>query len=190
MGRIPSQASLTRRAAKLKARDAALKTRQAAAPKVGTGQARPSQTVKYVSLFTGESFLVQAPNAGVKFFGGIAELGLAAADASPRLPRGFRTAKMKAVKGKAKPTEVTSKLSEQPYLKYSIEATGDTQSSFSAPVSAATSAAIKTKVQTIFTAVKAEVGGYGRIWFEPERPLFSETGGGNGAAGGGAAGGG
>ena len=183
MARIPSVASLQRRTNELKAREAALKARQQAAPKVGTGQARPTQTAKYKSIFTTEDFTVNAPNAGITFFGGLGALGLAAPDTSQKLPRGFKTAKVTAVRGRSKGAEKTSSLSGRKYLKYSIDADGGAQSTFSAPISADTVAALKTRFQSIITAKKDDIGEYGRISFEPERPIFSASGVSAGAGG-------
>ena len=89
MSRVPSIAELTRRLNAAKARDAALKTRQQSntGQNVGKGQPRPSESVKYKSIFTDQDFLVTAPSAGIRFFGGLAALGLAAPDASPGIPR-------------------------------------------------------------------------------------------------------
>lgn len=176
MARIPSVAELTRLLNEAKARETALEARQALPPKVGTGQRRPTDSVKYSTIFSAEDLIINAPSNGIAFFGGLAALGLAAPDASPRAPRGFRPAKVMATRGKATPSTETSALSGRRYLKYSIEATGDTQSSFSAPVSAETVAALKTKVETLINSKKDDVGEYGRIWFEPERPVFSASG--------------
>lgn len=182
MARIPSVAQLTRRLNDLKQRDAALKIRQQQAPKVGSGQPRPTQTVKYGSIFTGDSLLLNAPRAGINFFGGSAALGLAAPDDSFKAPKGFAPAKIKAVKGRASGKEKTADLSKRKYLKYSIDADGETQASFTAPISADTVATLKTRYQTIARAKADDIGEYGRISFEPERPVYSISGVAAGAA--------
>jgi len=181
MSRVPSIAELTRRLNAAKARDAALKTRQQSntGQNVGKGQPRPSESVKYKSIFTDQDFLVTAPSAGIRFFGGLAALGLAAPDASPGIPRGFKTAKIKATIGRDdnKGVAKTATLSNRNYLKYTVDANAaGTRGSYSAPVSADTVANLKSKVQAVMVAKKDDVKEYGRIWFEPERPIFVTSG--------------
>jgi hypothetical protein len=175
MARIPSTFRLQQRLNELKLREANLKTRAAQERKVGTGQPRPTITLKYKSIFTEEDFLVNAPRAGVTYFGQAA-LGLANPDASPRLPRGFKTAKLIATRGRLTPKTVTSELSRRKYLKYTVDGDGNDRVSYSAPISANSVTALKTQVATIMNAKKDDVGEYGRIWFEPERPVYSTTG--------------
>lgn len=181
MASIPSVAELTRRLNAAKAREAALKARQQAntGENVGKGQPRPSESVKYKSIFTAQDFLILAPSAGIQFFGGLAALGLAAPDASPGIPRGFQPAKIKATIGRTdnKGVPKTATLSQRQYMKYTVDATAaGTRGSYSAPVSADTVASLKTKVQAVMTAKKDDVKEYGRIWFEPERPIFTTSG--------------
>lgn len=186
MSRSPSIAELTRRLNAAKARDTALKARQQAntGQNLGKGQARPSETVKYKSIFTSQDFTLNTPKAGITFFAGnlnnLAALGLAAADASPRIARGFRPAKIKATIGrednKGHPTE--SKLVKgHHYLKYSVDAgQNGVRSSYSAPISGDSTAALKSRFTAIANSKKDNVKEYGRIWFEPERPVFSVDG--------------
>ena len=176
MARIPTVAALTRRMNYLKQRDANLKARQQAEPKVGSGQANPMETVKYNSIFTKQAFTLNAPSAGINFFGDLGALGLAAPDDSPRLPRGFKYAKIRATRGRENGTRKVADLSKRPYLKYTVDGDGGTRVSFTAPVSAATAEALSAKVRTLMLAKTNDVGEYGRIWFEPERPIINMSG--------------
>ena len=177
MARIPSVASLQRRLTEAKTRDAALKTRQATAePKVGTGQANPTDSYKYESIFTDTSFIIKASRPAVTFFGGIAPLGLVAPDASPGLPRGFKPSKIRATIGNAKPEPKTAELSKRRYLKYSKDASTNTRATFTSPISSNTIAGLQAAYKAILTAKKDDVGEYGRIAFIPEQPLFSSSG--------------
>jgi hypothetical protein len=182
MARIPSVASLEKRLTHLKTREKNLAARQkSAGDNIGKGQPRPMKTFKYRSIYMATDFTINAPETSVNFFGQTA-LGLAAQGADPGAPRGFKPARIKAVKGKSKPTTATSKLSTRRYLKYTIEATTDTQASFTAPVSADTVANLKAKVEAIINDKKGDVGEYGRISFEPERPIFAASGSAGGTA--------
>ena len=177
MARIPSVASLQRRLTEAKTREAALKTRQATAePKVGSGQANPTDSYKYESIFTDTSFVVKASRPAVTFFGGIASLGLVAPDASPGLPRGFKPSKIRATRGRATPKPTTAELSKRKYLKYSIDAETDARATFTAPISSNTIAGLQAAYKAILAVKKDDVGEYGRIAFIPEQPLFSSSG--------------
>lgn len=181
MARIPSVSELTRRLNDAKAREAALKQRQNNnnGQNIGKGQPRPSESVKYKSIFTAEDLIIIAPSASIQFFGGLAALGLAAPDTSPRMPRGFKPAKIVATVGRGtnKGEIKTADLSKRKYMKYSVDggSTGS-RSSYSAPISGDTPAALKTKFQAIAIAKKDDVKEYGRIWFEPERPVYNVSG--------------
>lgn len=177
MARIPSVASLQRRLNEAKARETALKARQATAvPKVGSGQSNPTDTYKYESIYVDNSFLLKVSRPALAFLGGIAALGLVAPDDSPTLPRGFKPAKIRATRGRATGAEKTAELSGRKYLKYSIDATGETRATYTAPISANTAATLQTLYRAIANAKKDDVGEYGRIQFIPEQPLFSTSG--------------
>lgn len=177
MGSIPSVAALQRRLNDAKAREAALKIRQTTAqPKVGQGQPNPTDPVKYSAIFVEGNYIVNASRAAVAFFGGGAALGLAAPDASPRISRGFAPAKIRATRGRASGVKKTADLSKRDYLKYSIDATGDTRATFTAPISADTVATLRTRFQTVSNSKKDDIGEYGRIAFIPEKPVFSTSG--------------
>lgn len=177
MGQIPSVASLQRRLTEAKTREANLKTRQSTAePKVGGGQANPTDNYKYESIFTEGSFIVRASRPAVTFFGGITALGLVAPDASPGLPRGFKPSKIRATRGRGTPTPKIAELSKRKYLKYSVDADGETRGTYTAPISGNTVLALQNAYKAILTAKKDDVGEYGRISFIPEQPLFSSSG--------------
>ncbi len=177
MASIPSVASLQRRLTEAKTREANLKTRQTTAePKVGSGQSNPTDSYKYESIFTEGSFIVKASRPAVAFFGGIAPLGLAAPDASPGLPRGFKPSKIRATRGRATPVPTTAELSKRRYLKYSVDADGETRGTYTAPISGNTVLALQNAYKAILLAKKDDVGEYGRIAFIPEQPLFSSSG--------------
>jgi hypothetical protein len=175
MARIPTVAELTRRLNTLKTREANLKARQAAntGQRVGLGQKRPTESVRYGSPFTGKNYTVNAGKAAITFFGGLTGLGLAAPAGDDRLPRGFKVAQIKATRGKATATKVTAELSQRSYLRYSIEAGTDTQGTYTSPISGATLDSLKTKFTAIANAKKDEIGEYGRLELIPERPVFS-----------------
>lgn len=177
MARIPSVASLQRRLTEAKTREANLKTRQATAePKVGSGQSNPTDSYKYESIFTDSAFVIKASRPAITFFGGIAPLGLAAPDASPGLPRGFKPSKIRATRGKSKPTPETAELSKRKYLKYSADAGAETRATYTAPISGNTVLALQNAYKAIIASKKDDVGEYGRISFIPEQPLFSSSG--------------
>lgn len=183
MARIPSVASLTKRLAEKKLYDTNLKIRQAQSltdqnSRVGKGQKNPTDPFKYKSIFTSQDMILNASRAAVAFFGDMAALGLAAPDASPRLARGFKPAKVRATIGReGGGVEKTADLSKRRYLKYSIDAiTESARGTYTAPISGDSVATLKTKYQAIVTAKKVVLKEYGRISFIPEVPLFSSTG--------------
>lgn len=177
MARIPSVASLQRRLTEAKTRESNLKTRQTTAePKVGSGQSNPTDSYKYESIFTDTAFVIKASRPAVVFFGGIGALNLAAPDASPGLPRGFKPSKIRATLGKASPVPTTAELSRRRYLKYSKDADNDTRATFTAPISGNTVLALQNAYKAILLAKRDDVGEYGRISFIPEQPLFSSSG--------------
>lgn len=176
MGRIPTIAQLERQLQYAKTREQRLDARQKNPPRVGTQGRRPTESVKYSSIYMDSDFVINAPRAGIQFFGGIAALGLAQPDGSPRLPAGAKPAKIIAVRGRSAPKIETATLSGRRYLKYSIDGNDSSQSTFSAPVSADSVAALKTRIQTLMRDKTDDVGEYGRISFEPERPIYSTSG--------------
>lgn len=175
MARIPTVSELTQRLNNLKTRESALKARQQAnvGQNVGTGQPRPTESVRYFSAFTGRTYTVQAGKAAIAFFGGLGPLGLGPPTGDDGLPKGFHPAQIRASKGKAEGTAVTADLSQRKYLRYSVEAGADTQGTFTAPIAGSTIIEIRNKFEAIATAKKDDIGEYGRIDFIPERPVFS-----------------
>ncbi|MBA3920323.1 MAG: hypothetical protein H0X31_00900 [Nostocaceae cyanobacterium] len=120
------------------------------------------------------TYTVRASVHALEFFGDATgtELGLGepAADGSP--PRGFKTAKIHAVKSVGKAEVVTAKPSKRPYLKYTP--TGG-QSSYSAPITSKEGVTgVVSTVKTIYAAKKEVVGPYGRIYFTPEFYVIHE----------------
>ena len=119
-------------------------------------------------------YTVRAPLASLEFFGDAAgaAVGLAAAAADPHTPRGFKSAKIHAVKSLSAGEVKHAKASGKPYIKYTASAG---QNSYSSPISSATGVTgVITKVKEIFTAKKGEVGKYGRIFYTPEFYVISE----------------
>lgn len=177
MARIPSVASLTRRLNEAKTREAALKIRQTTAtPNVGGGQPNPRDNVKYTVIFGDGAYIVKASRAAVTFFNGLDDLGLAAPDTSPYAPRGFQPAKVRATRGRANGVEKTADLSKRRYLKYSVDASGETRATYTAPISAISADALGTRFQTLGNSLRTELGEYGRLAFIAEKPVFTFSG--------------
>lgn len=175
MSSIPSIAALERQLTYAKQRQQRLTARQQQAPKVGTRGRQPRESVKYSSIFEAGDYVISAPRVGIAFFGGLAALGLAEPDDSSRAPRGFKPAKILAVRSKSDPARKVA-FSGRPYLKYTPDDTKAGQISYSAPISADGAATLKTRIQAIMRAKTDDVGEYGRIYFEPERPVYSVSG--------------
>ena len=139
-----------------------------------TTQRRPKTAVKYAVLSplapADTAYTVQASAAGITFFGGLTGLGLVVATVDPKLPKGFKPAQVKALVSDSTPTLVRATASKRPYIRYARGNRGsNVQSNYSAPVTAATPAALDTRITAIFAAVKENLGGgYGRAWFENE----------------------
>ena len=184
MGRLKTVAQLQRQLRYAEARKEALEARQQQEPKLGTGQKNPRSTVGYVSVYTGQLLLLQAPTAGIEFFGGEAALGLAhgaeLAEGS-HMPKGFKYARVKATVGRTEGVERRSELSKRPYLAYGVDAKGGARNSYSAPVSGRGSqgevdiSQLMDRVDAIFQAKAGAVGAYGRLWFEGEQPLYTRS---------------
>jgi len=184
MARLKTVAQLQRQLRYAEARKAALEARQQQEPKLGTGQKNPRSTVGYVSVYTGQLLLLQAPTAGLEFFGGEAALGLVVgaelAEAS-QAPRGFKYGRVKATIGRPEGVEKRSELSNRPYLAYGVDASGTARNSYSAPVSGRGSSGevdvsqLMDRVDAIFQAKAGAVGAYGRLWFEGEQPLYARS---------------
>lgn len=178
MARIPSVASLTRRLNEAKTREAALKIRQTTAtPDVGGGQPNPRDNVKYTVIFGDGAYIVKASRPAISFFGGFDDLGLAVPDTSPYAPRGFQPAKVRATRGRPNwGVEKIADLSKRHYLKYSIDADGETRATYTAPISAISADALGTRFQTLGTSLRVEIGEYGRLAFIAEKPVFTFSG--------------
>lgn len=176
MGKIPSVAELERNLQYRKQRATRLEARQKTPPKVGSGAAVPRDTYKYQSIY-GDNFCINTTRNGVAFFGATA-LGLVAPDDSPGEPRGFKPAQMHATLAKTSPTPKTA-ISGRKYLKYSVDPGSKEdrkQASYRAAISDNTASGLKTKIRNILRDKKDDVGEYGRIEFEPERPIFRASG--------------
>lgn len=151
-------------------------------------QRRPKRPVQYNSIFGARPFTVQGSEAGIAFFGGIADLGLSEPDITdPVAPRGFKPTLIKAMQADGTPEVVRARGSGRPYIRYARGTRGSSvQSTFSAPISdtgaAATVSGVRTKFDNVSDAKKATVGAYGRIWIEWEKYPFAESGTGNGGA--------
>ncbi|MBD2519957.1 hypothetical protein H6G93_34450 [Nostoc sp. FACHB-973] len=138
-------------------------------------QRRPKSAVKYAVLSplaaADAAFTIQASAAGIQFFGGIEALGLAEPGTDPSAPRGFRPSQILAMVADSSPSVVRAKGSNRPYTRYG-KGTRDSNSqyNYSAPVTADTPANLDTKVKSLFTSIKGNLGGgYGRIWYEAEQ---------------------
>lgn len=179
MSRIPTVEELERRLEARKKRAANLKARQndPEQNKIGVNGRQPREIYKYHSVFDNVDYNVVASETAVSWFG-ITNLGLATQDISKgRAPRGFKPAQVRATLGREAPQKVQSDLSKEYYLKYSQDAAGTARSTYTAPLSASTLDALKTKFQTIKTSKAAELKEYGRLYFIPEQPLLSASGG-------------
>ncbi|MBC7971541.1 MAG: hypothetical protein H7Z11_15705 [Verrucomicrobia bacterium] len=147
----------------------------------GTIRKQSKTPVKYGVLVgsAAESLTVQASTAGLAFFGGLAPLGLADAAGDPRMASGSHPSVIKATVGDGTPSRVRAKGSNRPYIRYAQGTRGsNVQSSFSAPISADSGTALKTKFNTVADTIKGKLGGsYGRVWLEPERLVLTESGG-------------
>lgn len=176
MARVPSIAELERQLQYARTREAVLATRQKSPPKVGSRGRQPADTFKYQSIWA-DNFVIDTGRSGVAFFGAAA-LGLAEPDDSPAAPRGFKPAQIVAVRGKSSPVEKTA-FSGRRYLKYTDDAGSantTSKTTYRAAISDNTTAGLKTKIRNIMRDKKDDVGEYGRIYFEPERPVFRASG--------------
>lgn len=137
-------------------------------------QRRPKTPVQYAVLSplaaADSAFTVQASTSGLQFFGGITALGLATAATDPTIPRGFKPALIRATVADATPQLIRAQGSNRPYIRYGRGTRGsNSQYNYSAPVTADTPTALDTRVKSLFTSVKSNLGGpYGRAWFEAE----------------------
>ena len=167
-GKIPTVASLDRRAKGIAQRVKNLAIRQKLEPKTGSKGDRPRTAVKYKAAGSAEEYTVTASKNGVAFFT-IALLGVTDSDGSPRPPAGFRPNLVFARKGKSTGAVVKSLLSEGKYLSYSETFTKGTPSNYSAPLQGDTPTEIQTKLKAIYAAKKAVIGEHGTIRFTSEK---------------------
>lgn len=156
------------------------------ADSAGVSQRRPKRSVQYNSILdANRAYTIQASEAGITFFGGLAALGLADdADDGPA-PRGFKPAQIHAMQADASPQPITARASGRRYIRYARGTRGSSvQSTFSAPISgsgtSATVAEVKTKYEALASAKAATVGAYGRIWLTWEQLPISSSGTGSG----------
>ncbi|NHC37947.1 hypothetical protein [Scytonema millei] len=141
---------------------------------------RTPYAYKPMQIAAGEAakrYLVQASKEAVEFFG-VANLRLQDAGAQEPLPRGAQPAKVKAVVADGTPNLVKAVASKRPYIRYVRGERGSrVQSTFTAPISIQSVAALDDEVRAVFTAVKGKLGGaYGRVSFEPERFVLTGSG--------------
>lgn len=153
--------------------------------------ARPQGKYKYKVLSpfapATATLTINGSTNAIKFVGdgneaaGLTTLGLAAQDASPTPPRGFRPAQIKMVIGTNSPTLVRATASKRPYTRYTRGTRGDNrQHSYLAPVCAEAITGIDERVRTVLDKVQNQLGGtHGTFTFEMER--FPFTGGGTAA---------
>lgn len=151
-------------------------------PKTGAPNRRPKIAVAYGSTSAASTeYLIQASQPGVQFFGGRTPLGLGDPTNEPTAPAGFRPNRIIATVADASPEYVTAEASGRQYIRYARGSRGsNTQSTFSAPISDATTptmSSVRTKFGTVANAIRGSLGGaYGRVWFEPERLPLVESG--------------
>lgn len=167
-GKIPTVASLDRRAKNIQTRAKNLAIRQKQAPAVGSKGDRPRMAVKYKASANNEEYTVTASKAGVEFFT-LAALGVAASDGSPRPPAGFRPNLVFARKGKSSGAVVTSKLSDAKYLSYSETFTKGKPTNYSAPLQGDSATEIQNALKAIYVANKAILGEHGTLRFVSEK---------------------
>ncbi|PHM11635.1 hypothetical protein [Nostoc sp. 'Peltigera malacea cyanobiont' DB3992] len=145
-------------------------------------QRRPKTPVKYAVLSSlaeaNAAFTIQVSAAGLAFFGGLDELGLVVVATDPGAPRGFRPSEVRAMVSDTSPSVVRAKGSNRPYTRYGKGSRGsNSQYNFSAAITAATPAALDTRVKAVFAAKKSSLGGsYGRIWYESEHYPLNSSG--------------
>ncbi|MEH2425870.1 MAG: hypothetical protein V7K48_34715 [Nostoc sp.] len=138
----------------------------------GSVRQRKSIRVQYVVMsHSGTNTLhytIRAPLNSLEFFGDSSgeELGLGPSAGDGAGPRGFKPAKIHAVKTNSEGESVKAKDSGRPYTRYTPSAG---QSSFSAPICSSEGIpGVTTKVKSIASSAKDKIGAYGRIWFTPE----------------------
>lgn len=147
-----------------------------------TVDAAPRIPVVYYPLFikvgaAAPPFKLFSSSKAITKFGGATALGLVDADATIAVAenpgRGFEPCKIHMLVGDGTPAAVRAfNGTGRRYVKYSAPAAGDAQSSFTAPISSGDSTptitAVETRIAAVSGANKAEIGAYGRIWFELE----------------------
>lgn len=185
MGRITPVWKLQRELEYAQKRQAYLNN-TTARPIKPTVDARPKKIVGYRSSLiklgaTGALVEINASSAAITKFGNEAALGLLAAGASGmedaiKEPKGFKPAMIHGLVGATSPTVATAAGSGRRYIKYGANSAGNSQASFSAPISGGTTtptyAEIADKAKQVATAKAAEfqatATGYGRLWFTAE----------------------
>jgi hypothetical protein len=126
---------------------------------------------------TAKKYKVQGSKESVDFFT-LAALNLTVAIEEDPLPRGAKPAKVHATVADSTPKVLKAEGSKRPYIRYGKGVRGgDTQYTYTAPLSIKSVSAIDTDVKAAFTAVKSKLGGaYGRVWFTPEYFVISSGG--------------
>ncbi|RAM51191.1 MAG: hypothetical protein C6Y22_12550 [Hapalosiphonaceae cyanobacterium JJU2] len=126
---------------------------------------------------TAKKYKVQASKESVQFFGKSA-LNLTDATSEDPLPRGAQPAKIYAMVSDGSPELVKAEGSKRPYLRYGKGSRGgNSQYTYTAPISIKSASALDNEVKTAFGAVKSKLGGpYGRVWFTPEKFVLTGSG--------------
>ncbi|MHC5827071.1 MAG: hypothetical protein ACYT04_67165, partial [Nostoc sp.] len=114
-------------------------------------QRQPKVAVKYAVLSplaaASAAFTIQASKEAIAFFGGDTALGLAEAATDPEAPRGFKPARIMAMKSDSSPAVVRAKVSGRAYTRYGAGTRGGgTQYNFTAPITSDTPANLKAKI--------------------------------------------
>lgn len=167
-GRIPTVASLERRALAAKTRQTKLIARQKLGPKAGVKGDIPRIPVNYKSIMTDDEYGISASKTAVDFFG-MDKLGVTAAAANTGPPRGFRPNLVFATKANLSGKVFKSALTGNEYLRYTDAFAKGNPRNFSAPMQAATIAEIKTKLTAIYGAIKGTIGNHGVLRFTFEK---------------------
>lgn len=146
----------------------------------GAIRKRSRTPVRYgSSTVANTNYTVQVSTNALQFFGGLAALGLADAEDHPNMRSNDSPAQIHATVADTSPTRLRAQGSNRPYIRYAQGTRGSgVQSSYTSAISGDTPLALRNRFQTAADSVKARLGGeYGRVWMEPERILFVESGG-------------
>jgi hypothetical protein len=176
MSRIRSVATLTKELEFATARQTYYST-----PRAGKTTVEPNP--KDIYIYTSSTYKIgnnnallklQASVASVEKFGlealGLKEGSDTSAANAGRVPRGFKPAKVRGIIGADSPVARVSPVSGRRVIKYNAASTGNSRSSYTAPISAASDNAQRILFNSIVEAQATEfkTAGYGRLYFDPE----------------------